>query len=776
MGWYRSPPRQPIGQLSVWKLHNGLDLVQFRLRHVCDSRLHKIADQQVVLVSPPVLGAVDHPAAAVVQGLRLGIIQLSHTGLRYRAGLAKSQHVTPEILTPLRAPLATLPGLGGRLSQLLARLVDGNTIRDVLFHLPVDFLDRRPTPKIRDARPGMIATLRVEVIRHEAPARKSQPHRVVIGDETGFAEIVLFHAARLVQFPVGAKLTISGKLESFSDRLVMPHPDYVASQLQERDFPWIEPVWPLTAGIVARIMRRAALGALARLPQLPEWHDPSILQRRGWPGFAQALRALHAPAEIPDDKPAERLAYDELLARQLAFAVVRGLRRKRPGRSLTGDGTLRAAALKHFGFPPTKGQLQALAEIDADLAAPHQMLRLLQGDVGAGKTLVALLAILRAVEAGAQAALMAPTEILAKQHFATFQKLSPVPVALLTGNVKGRERNTILKGLSNGKLPIVIGTHAIFQKHVEFHDLALAVIDEQHRFGVDQRLALGNKGAATDLLVMTATPIPRTLLLTHWAEMDVSRITEKPAGREPITTTMHKLSDLEKVLDAISRAIAAGGRVYWVCPLVTESEVLDITATEVRYRELRARFGEQVALAHGQQEAPVRDAALANFAAGICKILVATTVIEVGVDVREANVMVIEHAERFGLAQLHQLRGRVGRGSAKSFCLLLHDDKIGATARKRLALLRDTEDGFIIADEDYRLRGSGDFLGTKQSGLPGYKLADAEKHEDLLAMARQDAVLLLQRDPKLESPRGQAIRVLLNLFDQREAIQTVRSG
>ncbi len=330
--------------------------------------------------------------------------------------------------------------------------------------------------------------------------------------------------------------------------------------------------------------------------------------------------------------------------------------------------------------------------------------------------------------------------------------------------------------MADGTLPIVIGTHAIFQKQVEFHDLALAVIDEQHRFGVDQRLALGAKGDASDLLVMTATPIPRTLLLTHWAEMDTSRITEKPAGRQPITTTMHKLSELEKVLDAIARAIAAGGRVYWVCPLVTELEVLDITATEIRYRELRARFGAQVAMAHGQQDAAVRDAALADFGSGQCKILVATTVIEVGMDVREANVMVIEHAERFGLAQLHQLRGRVGRGAAKSFCLLLHDDKIGATARKRLSLLRDTEDGFVIADEDFRLRGAGDYLGTKQSGLPGYRLADAEKHEDLLLMARQDAVLLLQRDPKLETPRGQAIRILLNLFDQRDAIQTVRAG
>jgi ATP-dependent DNA helicase RecG len=696
--------------------------------------------------------------------------------LRYSGGPAKCQPVIAEYLAPLRAPVTSLPGIGPRLAVLVARLVGGATVRDVLFHLPVDFLDRRGSPKIADARPGTIATLRIYVVRHEAPVKKGQPHRVVIGDDSGFAEIVLFHAARLVQFPVGAKLIVSGKVEMFGDRIVMPHPDYVARETQGETFPWIEPVWPLAAGVTPRVMRLAVTGALARLPEMPEWHDGSILKARGWPGFGAALAALQAPAVVPDDKPAARLAYDELLARQIAFAVVRARRRRRAGRVLTGDGRLRRAALARFGFEPTAGQLQALAEIDADLAAPHRMLRLLQGDVGSGKTLVALLAMLRAVEAGAQAALLAPTEILAKQHLALFSRVCPVPVALLTGNVKGAARRRILAGLADGSLPIVIGTHAIFQDAVAFHDLALAVIDEQHRFGVDQRLRLGAKGEAVDLLVMTATPIPRSLLLTHWGEMDTSRILEKPAGRLPITTTMHKISELPKVEAAIARAVERGGRVYWVCPLVAESEVVDLTAAEIRFADLREKFGDVVAIAHGQQEPAVRDAALADFASGKCRILVATTVIEVGVDVREANVMVIEHAERFGLAQLHQLRGRVGRGAAKSFCLLLHDDKLGTTARRRLSMLRQTEDGFLIADEDYKLRGGGDYLGTKQSGLPGYLLADAEKHEDLLPMARQDAVLLLQRDPLLETPRGQTVRILLNLFDQRDAIKTVEAG
>ncbi len=776
MGWDGLAAGEPVGEFGVREFHDGFDVVEFRVGHACDFGFHEVADQQVVFVSAAVLGAENQPAAAVVQWFWGRLYKLVHTGLRYRDGLSQSQHVTPEILGPLRAPLATLPGLGARLAVLLARLVGGESVRDVLFHLPVDYLDRRAAPKIRDAQPGTIVTLRVVVVRHEAPGRKGQPHRVVISDDTGFAEIVLFHAARLVQFPKGAKLIVSGKLEQFGDVKVLPHPDYVLAQSQAEAFPWIEPVWPLTAGIVPRVMRRAMLAALGRLPALPEWHDPAILARRGWPGFGAALQAVQAPKELPDAKPADRLAYDELLARQLAFALVRSRRRARPGRALAGDGRLRAEALRRFGHAPTAGQLQAINEIDADLAAPHQMLRLLQGDVGAGKTLVALLALLRAVEAGAQGALLAPTEILAKQHLATFERLSPVPVALLTGNVKTAARQRILAGLADGSIPLVIGTHAIFQKSVAFHDLALAVIDEQHRFGVDQRLALASKGAAADLLVMTATPIPRTLLLTHWAEMEVSRISGKPAGRQPVTTTMHPLRDLEKLLDAVERMISAGGQVYWVCPLVTESELLDITAAEVRFAALQKRFGSAVAIAHGQQTPELRDEALRAFATGIVKILVATTVIEVGMDVREANVMVIEHAERFGLAQLHQLRGRVGRGAAKSYCLLLHENKLAAGARRRLSLLRDTEDGFVIADEDFVLRGSGDFLGTKQSGLPGYRLADAERHGELLAMARQDAILLLQRDPKLETPRGQAARVLLNLFDQRDAIQTIRAG
>ncbi len=480
---------------------------------------------------------------------------------------------------------------------------------------------------------------------------------------------------------------------------------------------------------------------------------------------------------LPGEAPRARLAYDELLAFQLAMAWARTRDRTRPGRPIQGDGSLRAAALRRFGYAPTPAQVQALAEIDHDLAAPRRMLRLLQGDVGSGKTLVALLAMLSAAEAGRQAALMAPTEVLAKQHHRTISALSPIPVVLLTGSIKGAERREALGWIGSGRVKLIVGTHALFSEAVQYHDLALAVIDEQHRFGVEQRLLLGAKGERTDVLVMTATPIPRTLLLTQWGEMEVSRLVGKPGGRRPVRTTIHSLATLPDVLEGLTRALGRGEQVYWVCPLVAESEASDLAAAEARFADLNALFPGQVGLAHGRQDPAVRDAALADFASGRRRLLVATTVVEVGVDVRDATVMVIEHAERFGLAQLHQLRGRVGRGEAQSYCLLLHEDGLTDTMRRRLTTLRDTEDGFLIADEDFRLRGGGELLGKRQSGLfPGYRLADPERDGRLLEIAHRDAAVLLERDPQLRSERGTAIRLVMRLFERKEAVQTLAAG
>jgi ATP-dependent DNA helicase RecG len=694
-------------------------------------------------------------------------------GLSYTRRLAQCQPVEDDPLAPLFAPLTSLRGVGEGISKLIARAAGGERVIDLLFHLPESFIDRRERTTIRATQPGKIVTWSVEVVRVEPPGNARQPTRAVVTDGTGFAELVYFRQFPAARLPAGAKVLVSGKAD---ERGQMVHPDHVAALDRPAGLPMVEPVWPLTAGLFAWHLRRPLAEAVARVPPLPEWHDPALMRREAWPSFAAALGTLHQPEEPPAPPPRRRLAYDELLAGQVALAIVRRRVRDRPGRALPGDGRLRARALAKFGHAPTASQRATLAEIDADLAAPRRMLRLLQGDVGAGKTLVALLAMLRAVEAGTQAALMAPTELLAQQHARTLASLSPVPVVLLTGAVRGKARTAALEALADGSAPIAVGTHALVQRGVDFRDLGLAVIDEQHRFGVDQRLLLGRKGDMTDVLVMTATPIPRTLLLTQWGEMQVSRLTGKPAGRKPIRTTLHSLATIADVGDAVARKLDEGARVYWVCPLVAESEALDLAAAEGRFAELQTRFGVAVGLAHGRQDSAVREAALADFAAGRTRILVATTVIEVGVDVPEASVMVVEHAERFGLAQLHQLRGRVGRGAEASFCLLLHEDGLQELARRRLMLLRDTDDGFRIADEDFRLRGGGDLLGTRQSGLPGWRIADPAEDEGLLHMASQDAELLLQKDPRLTSDRGRAVRLLLRLFDRMAAFRTLHSG
>ncbi len=676
----------------------------------------------------------------------------------------------------LLQPITVLHGVGPATAEKLARVAGGPRVLDLLFHLPEGYIDRRNRPTIQAAEPGSVATLEIEVISVGVPERGTkQPWRVVVRDASGFAQVPFWGEPPPAAVKPGAKLVVSGRIELFGDTKQIKAPRLVTLE-RWGELPPIEPIWPLTAGLFPNQVRGALRQALAMVPDLPEWHDPALLQRENWPGFREALHAVHLPAEMPGDAPRLRLAYDELLAHQVAMAWTRIRNRHRPGRAIIGDGHLRDQALRKFGHTPTPSQIMALAEIDNDMAAPRRMLRLLQGDVGSGKTLVAVMAMLRAAEAGQQAALMAPTEVLAKQHHRTLSKLCPIPVGLLTGSVKGIDRRRILTGLETGRLHLVVGTHALFQEAVVYKNLALAVIDEQHRFGVAQRMTLGAKGERTDVLVMTATPIPRTLLLTQWGEMEVSRLTEKPGGRQPIRTTIHSLSTLDGVIEGIGRALHRHERVYWVCPMVSESELTDLAAAEARYALLAARFGDVVGLAHGQQEAHVRDRALADFALGAIRLLVATTVIEVGVDVPEASIMVIEHAERFGLAQLHQLRGRVGRGKAQSFCLLLHDDGLTETMRRRLVLLRDTDDGFVIADEDFRLRGGGDLLGKRQSGLPGYRLADPEQHERLVQIASRDAALILEREPRLEGERGSALKMLLAMFGRREGVQMLDAG
>ncbi len=700
----------------------------------------------------------------------------------------------PSHLTPLFASVEELTGVGPRIAQMLQRLLalPGGAmprVLDLQWHLPNAVIDRRAEPAIAEAVPGTIATLKVRITKHKSPGRSAKaPFTVVAEDDTGTLEIVFFHAdpryvARLL--PVGEELHLSGRVERYGDKVQMMHPDYVVKPEDLAKLPKLEPVYPLTAGLSGKVLVKLTGQAIDRLTDLPEWQDPAVLEKHQSPAFRTALAHVHRPEQPGDisttDPHRQRLAYDELLAGQLALALVRRAAKSVQGRAIIGDGRVRARVLAALPFALTNSQHTSLAEIEKDMASSARMLRLLQGDVGAGKTVVALLSAAIAIEAGLQAAIMAPTEVLARQHAESLAPLceqAGIRLGLLTGREKGKARREVLARLEEGELDILVGTHALFQDDVIYKDLGLAVIDEQHRFGVQQRLALQSKGGpmGANVLFMTATPIPRTLLMTHYGDLDVSKLTEKPAGRKPITTAAIATDRMEDVLDGIRRALQGGAQIYWVCPLVESTAASEMAAADERAAHLRQLFGDVVGLVHGQMKGTDKDQVMADFSADRSKILVATTVIEVGVNVPNASIMVIEHAERFGLAQLHQLRGRVGRGERQSSCILLYQGPLSETAKARLATMKDTEDGFLIAEKDLELRGGGEVLGTRQSGAPEYRLAEVPNFSDLVETARADATLVLTRDPDLASPRGQALRELLYLFECDEAVRLFRSG
>ncbi len=701
----------------------------------------------------------------------------------------------PAILNPLFASAAGLKGIGPKLEKTLARLVRGGDematarVVDLLFHLPSGVVDRSFRPLIRDLPQEGVVTVLGTVMRHRPapPHNKRVPYRVDFADETGAVSLVFFHAFAdhlRRTLPEGEQRYVSGRIEWFGGLPQMVHPDYIVSVDEFEKLPLIEPIYPMTEGLPAKVLARSIRQSLENVPALPEWQDAAWIAARRWPTFNSAISVAHAPQNAGEVLPSQphimRLAYDELLSNQLALALTRRQMKRAAGRSLAGDGVKRAALLTALPYSLTPPQEQALADILDDMAKPERMLRLLQGDVGSGKTIVALLALAAAVESGAQGALMVPTEILARQHFSTLAplcKAASISVRMLTGREKGKQRDEILAAVAAGDTDILIGTHALFQEGVVFRNLCLAVIDEQHRFGVHQRLALQAKSErAIDLLVMTATPIPRTLALTVYGDMDVSKLTGKPAGRQQIDTRAVPIERIGEVIEGLHRAVSQGSRIYWVCPLVDESEMVDLAAAEDRYKALDLAFGGAVGLVHGRMKGPAKDDVMNRFKSGALSILVSTTVIEVGVDVSEATIIVIENAERFGLAQLHQLRGRVGRGSDKSTCILLYQGPLGETARARLNILRETEDGFRIAEEDLRLRGAGELLGVRQSGMSTFWIADLSVHGELLAAARDDASMILARDVQLKSARGEALRVLLYLFERDEAVKLISSG
>jgi len=700
----------------------------------------------------------------------------------------------PLLLNPLFAPVTSLSGVGPKQDKLFRYLLgreETPRLVDLLLHLPASVIDRRAQPKIRDAVPGTIVTLEVTIDRHRpSPPRNARaPYLVYASDDTGDVVLTYFRAkADYIEklLPVGSKRYVSGTLQMFDGVPQIVHPDRVVDEAGFAKLSGIDPVYPLTEGLALGSLRRAIAQALQKLPNLPEWISPEVIRRCHFPPIKEALNRVHIPIELTDILPDgpfwSRLAFDELLAGQLALALVRSQLRRPAGDRHAGDGHLRNKIIDALPYALTSSQREAAAAIADDLRQPVRMLRLLQGDVGSGKTVVALQAAAAVTEVGKQAALMAPTEILARQHIKTIAPLAEragLRVAILTGREKGKERRDILARLEAGEIDFLVGTHALIQDDVIFKSLALAVVDEQHRFGVRERLALTDKGEAVDVLVLSATPIPRTLVLTYFGDMDVSELREKPAGRQPIDTRAVPMSRLEEMMEAVGRALSAGKLVYWICPLVEESEAEGtghLTNATERFESLRERFGEKVGLVHGQMKGVEKDRVMAQFAAHEIGLLVATTVVEVGVDVPAATIMVIENAERFGLAQLHQLRGRIGRGSEASTCLLLYREPLGEMSKARLKVIRETTDGFRIAEEDLKLRGEGDVLGVRQSGLPGYRIARPEAHGQLIAQARDEALRIMKENPKLTGARGEALRCLLYLYERGEAIPLMSAG
>ena len=690
----------------------------------------------------------------------------------------------PQELFQLFAATTTLPGVGTKLASILEKRI-GSYVIDVLRHLPIAIIDRSQKPALDAVVDGAIATFDIVVVKHDKPPRGvRRPWRVFCQNDTGSIELVFFHARddyiqRLL--PVGERRIISGRTEIFNNRVQMAHPDYVLKTNEMANMPEIEPVYPLTAGLTPKVLRRAITAALATLPDLPEWIPHSIMASQNWPDFVTAMRSVHTPQSevdlLPSSPARARLAFDELLANQIALTMVRQQAADTvPGRIFTGTGNLTRALFDSLPFAMTNAQTNAIFEIKSDQETDKRMLRMLQGDVGSGKTLVALAAMLHVVESGAQAALLVPTEVLARQHHQSLNRmLEPIgkSASLLLGQGRaGSGRKDTLSGLADGNIGIVVGTHALLSENVAFADLGLAVVDEQHRFGVRQRIILGQKGNGVDVLVMTATPIPRSLAMTAYGDLEQSRLDEKPAGRLPIDTRVMPNDRLDQVIDGICRALDAGKRAYWICPLVEESDKLDIAAAEERFASLvRALPAHKVALAHGKMKTPDRDKAMQAFRDGSAQLLVATTVVEVGVDVPEASIMIIEHAERFGLAQLHQLRGRVGRGADKSSCVLVYASPVSDTSKTRLSVMRDTADGFVIAEEDLKLRGPGEFLGQRQSGVPEFILADLGAHGDLLALARTEA--------RRMAAEGTALTysdMLLSLFERDSAVRYLAAG
>jgi ATP-dependent DNA helicase RecG len=692
--------------------------------------------------------------------------------------------------------ISKIKGVGEKTSKNLSRLFNGleapeANFRDALFHLPYNVIRRQNNVKLLFLENGanIIATVTVENVE-EKRIRGRAIYNIICRNDSGYLTLVFFNAFAdyiKTNFKVGKKIAVSGVVERFNNALQIAHPDYVVAD--ESFIPLCEPVYPLTYGVNNKMLYRTIKNLLSQMPKLEEWADNEYIKQNRFLSFNDSLQKLHHLNSLDDlaidNVYRRRLAFDEILANQLALAISRKSVAKQAGNKIITNKNHYNQFTKNLPFSLTEDQRSVINEIFSDFKSGNRMFRLLQGDVGSGKTAVAIATMIDAVEAGFQTAFMLPTEILAQQQYESIKQVLQnnyfknlnIECCLITGSTKKAEKARLLEEIKQNRIQIVIGTHSLFQEAVGFANLGYIVIDEQHRFGVKQRLELSQKGDATHVLLMSATPIPRTLAMTIYGDLEVSSIHQKPAGRKKIDTRTISKERADDVIERIKVAIEKDNRVYWVCPLVKLNEELPLeeqnlnASAEERYKTLKPIFGDAIRIVHGQMKPKEKDAAIEDFRSGKAKVLVSTTVIEVGVNVPEATIIIIENAEKFGLAQLHQLRGRVGRSDRDSSCILLYGEKLGETSRKRLQILRETDDGFKIAEEDLILRGSGDIVGTKQSGLPEYKFALLPEHKDLLFAARDYVKIILNKDPGLSSEIGKNLRILLKLFDYDKQIK-----
>ena len=664
--------------------------------------------------------------------------------------------------------VSTLDGVGIKTKKILKKKKI-EKISDLLWNLPQGFVDRSNIKQLDKLEIGKITTVKVKVLKYNFPRKRNLPNKVFCEDEKGKIEIIFFNSRegyiRNI-LPLNTMVVVSGKINYYKNKYQITNPDYTVPINKENFVNKLMPKYSLTEGLTEKVYNKLINQVLENIIEIPEWHNNEVLKKIGNVSWHNAILEIHKKKEnLLNSKYYKRLAYDEILANLLVLSEVRQRVRKYNKQKKIFDNTLSKKIISNFNFSLTEDQKKAVNEINNDLMSDYKMFRILQGDVGSGKTIVSFIAAANTIKSKWQVALMAPTEILAKQHYILACKIfksSGIKISFLSGKTDPKEKKIILKNLLDGNINFLIGTHALFQKNTVFKKLGLVIIDEQHKFGVKQRIDLSDKGGKEcDILLMSATPIPRTLVLTIYGDMDISILSEKPIGRKEIITLSKPEEKISEIILFIKKQINIGNQVFWVCPLIDESKKLDYSAAVEKYNYLSKIFNKNVGLIHGGLDKNKKNDVLNSFLNKSINILVSTTVIEVGIDFPNANVIIIENSNKFGLSQLHQLRGRVGRGSTQGTCILLYKKNLSENAKKRIKILKNSNDGFFIAEEDMKLRGFGDILGFQQSGMKDFKLADPVHHADLFKIAEQDI-----KNIELNKKNSKKYDFLLKLFDK----------